>query len=433
MKRNSTIIIIAAVYQVLGATYLLRIDGFAAINSILFFIAGLLITFCLLRGEELGGRVIRRNEGRGLTVSRGSRFWFTSRFNIFKFIQLVIVLLLVVSGIYFSRIILDHTPIAIEHADMLPVIRVMGDRFIDGQWHQVYSPIPEIWGGAQPVYLPAMWLPFVPAIYFDFDMRWITVAGILFAALAALWPLRRERFTSGLSTAYFFLLLIALLTLLSWFYFDEVNNVIRLTEEGVVYFYYALLVYAIVRGNAILIGCAMALCLLSRYALIGALPAIGVYWLLRKEYQRLTKVFIAGAVLVCVLMLLPFGWRIISLMGNLPGEYIAHAKLEWSRNPEYFYNSLGMAKFFGPMHVELLHRLLVYGTFIMPLLLLLYGWYRKRRGGAWPNNMVLALVQLSVTVFYNFIDVSYLYLYYTPVFVSLVIAALTSEKRTLLR
>jgi hypothetical protein len=36
--------------------------------------------------------------------------------------------------------------------------------------------------------------------------------------------------------------------------------------------------------------------------------------------------------------------------------------------------------------------------------------------------VLLAGFQLAVTFFYNFLDVSYLYLYYTPVFISLVIA-----------
>jgi hypothetical protein len=39
-----------------------------------------------------------------------------------------------------------------------------------------------------------------------------------------------------------------------------------------------------------------------------------------------------------------------------------------------------------------------------------------------PEIVMLSCFQLSISFFYNFLDVSYLYLYYTPVFVSLVIA-----------
>ncbi len=69
----------------------------------------------------------------------------------------------------------------IANADMLPIIKVMGERFIAGQHSHIYDPIPWIWGGTKPIYLPAMWLPYVPAIAMGIDMRWIAVAGLLFA------------------------------------------------------------------------------------------------------------------------------------------------------------------------------------------------------------------------------------------------------------
>jgi len=41
--------------------------------------------------------------------------------------------------------IIDKVPIGIEYADMLPIIKVMCQRFIYGQ--EIYTPIPEIFGG----------------------------------------------------------------------------------------------------------------------------------------------------------------------------------------------------------------------------------------------------------------------------------------------
>jgi hypothetical protein len=99
-------------------------------------------------------------------------------------------------------------------------------------------------------------------------------------------------------------------------------------------------------------------------------------------------------------------------------EYISQATKVWRENPEFFYHSLGMAKFFGASHITLLHSILVTGAFLAPLIFL----FSMRKKILTQRNMLLAGFQLSVTFFYNFIDVSYLYLFYTPVFVSLVIA-----------
>src|ERR1035437_5321069 len=86
------------------------------------------------------------------------------------------------AGMYFlSKYRMGDAVIDINNADMLPIIRVMNQRFISGQWYHIYDPIPEIWNGIRPIYLPAMWLPFVPSIIFKFDMRWITVGGLFFA------------------------------------------------------------------------------------------------------------------------------------------------------------------------------------------------------------------------------------------------------------
>ena len=145
-------------------------------------------------------------------------------------IKLLGVIVLLPVSYYFSRKIMDATPLGIENADMLPIIKIMGQRFLHGDLHAVYSPIAEIWGGIQPIYLPALWMAFVPALIFDFDLRWITVTGIWLSAMAVLYPLVLKM-RNGLSL----LLVVALLLLVGWFHFDNVNNVIRLTEEGVVF------------------------------------------------------------------------------------------------------------------------------------------------------------------------------------------------------
>jgi hypothetical protein len=167
-----------------------------------------------------------------------------------------------------------------------------------------------------------------------------------------------------------------------------------------------------------------AFCLLSRYALIGWIPCVALYWLWNKEYLKLTKSFIAGTIVVLLFLIIPFGWSTMEMLIKVPGHYTGHAIMVWERNPEYFYHSLGMAKFFGPSQITNLHFILVAGTFLCPLLFLVYSLVQKKKG-IMINNFLLASFQLSISFFYSFLDVSYQYLYYTPVFISLIIASMS--------
>lgn len=391
-----------AVLQVLSATYFLRIPGFAAVNSILFLLSGVAMSFLLTKLPEI-------------------RFDFSltpTRFTTISWIKFGAILILLPVGYHFSRQIMDGTPVAIENADMLPIIKVMGQRFLEGDVSAVYNPIPEIWGGVQPIYPPVLWASFLPALLFDFDLRWITVLGIYASAILCFLFLPFKRKQINLSSWGF---VSALAVLLFWLHADSQNNVIRLTEEGVVFFYYCLLTCAVVSRNAWLIGLAAALCLISRYALVGWLPCLAFYWVVKKDYASFGKAFLAGTISVLVLLIIPFGWKTVQLFLTLPEKYIAHAQNVWDTFPDHFTKSLGMAKFFGKEHAGLLHQCLLLATFLVPLLFLLYSLLQKKKKS---NNLLLASFQLALTMFYNFLDVSYLYLYYTPVFVSLLIAAL---------
>ncbi len=333
-------------------------------------------------------------------------------------IKLAIYLTLFIVLYFFCRRILDATPVAIENADMLPIIKVMGQRFLKGEWNSVYSPINEIWSGVQPIYPPALWMSFLPAQLFLFDLRWITVSGIYLSLGLSVFILPLKRPLRDLQG----FVLLSLLLLLIWLLTDDTNNVIRLSEEGIIYFYYVLMVLAIVSNNAWFIGLMAAICLLSRFAIIGWLPCLALFWMLSKEYVKLFKAIIAGSVVVLLLLILPFGWKPVQILAQLPSGYVAHAQRVWDTYPQHFYQSLGLAKFFGRSHVGFLHQLLVGGSFIVPVIFLLY--FLQQQKSRPGNNFLLASFQLTLTVFYNLIDVSYLYLFYTPVLVSVAIACI---------
>jgi hypothetical protein len=367
-----------------------------------YLMAGLVISALLLKAPE-----VRLAIGFGVAGSRWK-------------------LLALATGLMFSyhlaRQVMDRFPLRYEDADMLPVMRVMGARFLSGDWRSIYDVIPEIWNGMQPVYLPFMWLPFSLAEPGGFDIRWVTFSGIW---LAVLLPFM---FLEKLGTVSEWLILSSILVLLWWFHMEPTNNVIKLTEEGVVYAYYVLLAVALASGNPLLIGLSVSVCLLSRYSFAGALPAVGCYWLWRGRWRRIMTV-LAVVTAFIISSLLIFGPRVFLPFTELPVRYVEHAAKVWIENPEYFLNGLGLAKYFGPANIGLQYGLLVYGSFLLPFLWVLASIFYEWKSGKRLRNVELSLVLVTLTYFHSMLVVSYLYLFYTPVVFGLAAVSLAFHSR----
>jgi hypothetical protein len=320
-----------------------------------------------------------------------------------------------------ARYWFDQIPIDLDYADMLPVIRVMNQRFIEGHWRMVYDPIATIWNGAVPIYLPAMWLPYSLSLLMPMDMRWITAGALFFSFAAFLWTLRIHK--QGVYPV--FLAGIALMLFCWLLNMNDLHGLLSLSEEGVVVFYYVLAVFSLLSGNIIFISLAVCLCLFSRYAMIGWIPAFLLFMVWKKQYRQI-RIFLLICTSVCLFcVVIPFGPAAFVRLLHLPGSYVSFAGRVWTDSPEVFRLGLGFAKFFGPTRVLTLHFLLIGLSFAIPVLFVIFCVYRSRK--AVLNNVPLAAFKLSIVVFYNFIDVPYLYLFYTSVFVSLImVSALTS-------
>ncbi|MBS1596876.1 MAG: hypothetical protein JST75_01530 [Bacteroidetes bacterium] len=392
-------LLLAFAIETICVTWGLKIASYSSVVSIIYFIGGISIPMLVI--------LIPPAEKSRIQPAVANKF---SKY--FKWLAFVAMM---VMAYITSRYWFDLIPIDIDYADMLPVIKVMNERLIDGQWKHVYDTIPEIWNGTKPVYLPAMWIPFSPAVLFNFDLRWITVACLLFAFSIFLFKLNFNK----KNIEPFVALIIAVI--LFWWLFaeDDMHGVLTMSEEGVVIIYYAFLALAIFSGNIFLIAIATSLCMLSRYALIGWVPAFIFYLLLNKKKKE-TLIFI-GTGFLCFLFLfiIPFGWNAFTELLALPAKYIDFAGRVWNDSREVFWLSLGFAKFFGPGKTALLHDLLIILTFTVPLLFVGVCYYRNKKKKL--HNIPIATLKISLVIFFNFIDVPYLYLFYTSSFVSLMI------------
>jgi hypothetical protein len=379
------------------ASYGLVIGDQTAIVSLLYLIAGLVFIFSIL--IQPAARLPARRDLKNEILQK-----------------LPVFLIMVVLMYITSRYWLDRIPVDPDFADMLPVMKVMNERFLHGHWKQVYDPIPEIWNGTQPIYLPAMWLPYASALVLRVDMRWVTVlaTGLSFTIILAFTRIRKNTF--------FGYGLIAVAALLFWWIFarNDVHGLISMSEEGVVIFYFVLLSLAIISGNAFFMGIMASCCLLSRYSMIGWLIPCLLFFISRRDIRKL--IIFTGTGIFCFLLffLIPFGLKTLELMIALPYNYVAFANHVWEFSPEVYWLNLGLAKFYGIHRVVALHYSLLVMSFGIPIFFMCFCILQKK----WNfKNINLACFKLSLLVFYQFIDVPYGYLFYTSSFVSLVIGA----------
>jgi len=410
-KYLKTSILAAFAVETFSVTWCLKIHGWAPFLSILYFGSGVGIALLLLSFPVLQLPVFEKKAWK-VPVNH---------------YRLVIIGLIALVLYSWCQYWFEETPIDITNADMLPIIKVMGERFIAGQHSHIYDTIPWIWKGTQPIYLPAMWLPYVPAIALGIDMRWVAIAGLLFAFGAFVFLYR-----PGSSGNYrsFFLGVLAFL-LFWWVVADNTPGIVSVAEEGTVIGYYVLLVLALASGKPWLTAIAVSLCMLSRYALVGWVPAYLLYLILEKKGKPLFILTLTGIGCFVLLFLIPVGWTTFVRLALLPGDYIGFAGRVWTDSPDVFSSSPGFAWFFGPKRVVLLHGLLITLSFGVPLLFVLF--CKWKSGKKKIANIPLAALKISLVVFYCFIDVPYLYLFYTSSFVSLIILvlALRDEGRSL--
>jgi hypothetical protein len=390
----------ACIIETLCATYFLEMKNAASFFSIIYFIAGISVGILILFFPHY-----KKN------ISVSQRKYDAEFF--FKILLITAVGLFLFYG---SKNLFAENPIDYRNADMLPVIKTMNERFLNGQWKHVYDNIPGIWDGSKPIYLPFMWLPFSPAVAFNFDVRWITVSALLIVFIISI-----NAFQFKNNKAFSFLILISSLAVLYWlFWQDDAYGFISLTEEGVVILFYVLLALALMTENIFLISVTVCLCMLSRYSVIGFVPAFLIYLLLSKKNKQAFLFSMIGIIFVLLFFIIPFGWKPFIELIKLPSNYINFSKIVWRDTPDVFTAGLGFARFFIPEKINVLHYLLIALTFIVPFAFILF--CHSIRKKIRFNNVPLAAMKISLVVFYNFIDVPYLYLFYTSTLVSLVIA-----------
>ncbi|HLF65632.1 MAG TPA: hypothetical protein VI603_17850 [Saprospiraceae bacterium] len=308
--------------------------------------------------------------------------------------------------------LLAANPLDYKKADMLPIMEVMSGRFMNGQ--HVYDKIPEIWQGMQPIYLPAMWMPFIISTLLDLDPRWITLSFILMGVLVTMnvWDTKPRPLISMIVLLPVFWIITAFIT-------RDTNFLVH-TQEGVVIGYYLIFAYALTRDNPYFVGFAAALCLMSRFSLIFWLLAFGCFLLFSKDYKYLIKAASTCIGTVCILLVATGAIYHLDVFLGLQQTYLNAIR----PNNEWKYaglidNELGIARFWGYENLKQLHRVFLLVNILTPIAI--FGIYILRRRSIGRVLLALCTLKLSLVLFYNLIIIPAGYLFYTSTFFSLAI------------
>ena len=372
-------------------------------SSLLYFLAGIIICFLpLFSVKEIGVDTLQR---------KGIR----------KFLPIVFLGFLVFLLIYNVCLLEDlyqRVPLSLSLADMLPVIKLACKRLLHSQ--PVYAPTPEIFPGSVNAYFPMMWLPYLPSEVFGYDMRWTTVAMMFASIFISARPIFRA--SKGLPIIPVLITGGSLFLVLNFFLFHGCAFW-AMTEEGVVTGFYVLLGYALLCENYYLIGLAMSLCLLSRYALIPWIPTYFAFVFFTKSKTDFKKLFFTFSGLVLLIFVIPFFiWNPLYFLG-LPGVQSAHIDVFWKQLglDTNQYMNVGLYKFFKHDNAWLMVKIELIASFISPVFFIFMA--RKLQKKCPFDNKYIAFgsLKLSLVFFYNFIPTPYMYLFFPVTLISYVV------------
>ena len=305
----------------------------------------------------------------------------------------------------FTKVDIDY-----RKADMLPVIKVMSERFLSGE--DPYMTIPQIWDGIQPIYLPALWMPYSLAALCNIDMRWISVIWILLGLAGYLHII--QSYVHGLRSK---LLGVLPGVLVVTFMFSLDDSAITMTQEGVVIGYYMLLAYAIYRKKTIAIGIALGLCMMSRYYLLPWLSCYLIALFFLKSPRKSLQT-IAALVFTCFLLIIisKVGPHLSMIMG-LSDHYLDAVVSDTEKFIYTMEHSGGMGRYFFPARMGLLQSLLLGGSLVIPVIGFLI--YKRARFEMGVQMYSLCLLKISMVWALSFMIIPYQYLFLPSLFVSL--------------
>lgn len=324
--------------------------------------------------------------------------------------------------------ILEEYPVILERTDIYPTIEVCVQRFLNGE--DVYAFIPQFGYDHYPNYLPGKWMPFVLAEWGGFDYRWIPfgicLAGLLFY--------HQNLISKQLPVPIQIFLLFAPWLILLYYFLHipwHLAHTVELMDLGL----HLILFTAILKGGILFRAGSLVWVLLSRYSIIFWVPVfiVSAFFTEGKRKTLITAILVAGGILVWyVIPFLSRDWHSFSLGHE---AYLDAAMAAWTTTshigtrqivPHVMQDQVGIASYFylfssGDMitRINKLRMVHLLVSIFTPLILGII--FLKIRHRVWARYYYLFGLKAYLMFFYVFIQVPFLYLFITPLFLSLVL------------
>jgi hypothetical protein len=298
----------------------------------------------------------------------------------------------------------SSSTISLALADMLPIMEIMAQRLVDGE--DPYATI-AIWDGMDPIYFPGYWLLYTPAVALNIDIRFINIiwfSGWLMALVHLFKP-------KGYKLFFAF---VFLSSIFSWIAFNYRIFYTQL-EELLLIGHYLFLVWALLKRKPLLLGLALALCLLSRYYIISWVPIYAAYLIWKKDGKYVLNTAFFTVIFSLIMMWISGAFSALDYLFTVPGIYFSDISnpLNAEKYRGLLNDYLGFARFFVPSQIGLFKVLFGLGIFVGPLALI----YKFKDQD--PVLLGLVSIKLVVAIFTSFLIGPYIYLFYIHPFLSL--------------
>lgn len=348
-------------------------------------------------------------------------------------------LIALAAGIYLLVLILLFQPISglfnanpldmndVTNSDVIPTIMHLQDRFFNGE--QIYQEVHFKDYSLPVTYLPAMWMPYAIAKYFQFDFRWIPIIAIFIAFCMYLFSICKKyiHFKGNLIP-----LSVMLFPLVTWTaFFLQKRNLITQTVESLPTAYYLLAGIFIIRKNWLWVGVFLGLCILSRFSIILFVPLI-FFILFIKERRNFILFSIGFFTIILGLYIFPYLMKDPGIFLQGYRYYTQAAIGEWNHTLEFntywhLGNGLGFTKIAMDAwkglsaeqmvaKYQMLQKIFIIATVIF---MSIYYWIKRKSVDS--KKFILAGIKINLAVFYALVQVPYQYLFLLPVMFSSVL------------
>lgn len=335
---------------------------------------------------------------------------------------------LIIFLVYFGHSIFSKIPIDDNQSDVFAQVLSPNRWLLNGEYPYQTVTLPSY--TMHNTYLPMQWLPFLPAVLFGFDPRWVPLIAWAGAICYFFYSMKIQIFKKPIGIIAFLLMmtmsLFGIMGFMTSHKFDY-----SITLEMLPSAYYIILVLALLRGSPWGIGLSMGACLMSRFSIVLFLPFLVWYVWNRFGWKVLFRSGLICFTFVMCIFVLPFMTQDPSLPQKILGNYDSGSLGEWSHHswqeegaePYQLARGMGAAIFVKKLYeydiadgIHHLKQAEILLSLVVTFLIIYLGIRNKKK--LQYDWLLLGGVKLYFTIFYTLVLIPYPYLFVLPITIS---------------